>query len=298
MTNMFPNAKFGMAVAIAVASFGLSAATAQASPVSSYFTGGYNLVEDDSNEYIFRATDNGYEIVTTGNIQVGDVLAQILDFPIINGTNIDSAGLEFTGIALNVVTNLSPTKIIDPIGPIPAYTAVDITFGAASADQWLGLTGINLGSYSFDTTGLISLLFGDTSNDLNINTQAWPASVGTATNGDLLIALALSDLDDYLVSADVPLDIGVFAPDGAEVPGVTTYGTFGYQLSVAYEGLPGSIISDVDGSGTNLVTNRPSIAAVIDDTQASFQYVPEPGSLALLGIGFLGLSAVRRIRRS
>lgn len=289
----FPKFKQCALAVTMIASLGMG--SAQAVTASSFITSGYNVVEDDSNEYIFRATDNGYSLILGGPILVGDVLLQMFDFPIINGVNIDSLGGELSGVALNVVTTVTPngTYDVDGPGPAPSVNVVNINFGAASAAEWLALTGVNLGSLGFTTTGLISLLFDDPSNNLDVYSDSY-ANLGQAMDGTLLMALALGGGGDYLYGGNVPADIDTFLPSVGEVEGVTQYGTFSYQLSVAFESLGGDIIGKVSGTGTNLVTDRATIAAVIDDTQASFNYVPEPGSLALLGGALLGMAFARR----
>lgn len=265
------------------------------------FSIGANIMEDDSNEFIFRPDGlGGYSLITTGNVADNDVLVQILDFPIINGTNIDSLGNEVTGIALNVVTGVVAGAPIDPDGPGPlvAYTPADFSMVAGTAADWASLTGINIGALGFDTTNLISLVFEDGANNLDVYTDAYAQAVLDATNGTLRMGLSLLDGTDFIFANDVPLDIGVFAPSAGETPGVTQYGTFAYELSFAYENLPGNVAGDISGSGTNLVTDRINIAAVIDDTQASFTTVPEPGTVALLGLGLLGIGASLRKRNA
>lgn len=287
------------ALLIATAVLGFAVASAQAAPLSTYLQDGQNVIEDDSNEYVFRPTGTGsYTLITSGNIQQGDILLQILDFPIINGTNIDSAGDEMTGIALNVVDSVSGVTVIDPPGSVPPYNAVDLTFTAATAGDWLALTGINIGAFAFDTTALIALIYYDEANNLDVYTDGYfNPGVADSTDGTLTFALSLLAATDFIAASDVPLDIGVFAPSAGETPGVTQYGTFSYELTTVFANLGGSVSSMV-GTGTNLVTDRLDIAAVIDDTQASFTLVPEPGTLALLALGLLGIASVTRRRKT
>lgn len=297
---------FGKLLLAAATSVMLGAGIAQAAPLSSYLEPGQNVVEDDSNEYIFRLnpTTGQYTLVLAGPIQTNDLLVQILDFPIINGTNIDSAGDELTGIAIQVVTSVSaPPTIEDPDGPggpIPPYQAVDLTFGAATATQWDSLTGIDITALPFDETGLVALLYYDEANNLDVFTDAFPApAVADATDGTLTFGLGLTGGATFVSATNVPLLIDTFLPSAGEVPGVTIYGTFNYLLSTIFENIDGNV-SAVTGSGNNLVTDRANIAAVIDDTQASFviTQVPEPATVALLGIALLGLGGLARGRKS
>ncbi|MCP5301011.1 MAG: PEP-CTERM sorting domain-containing protein [Chromatiaceae bacterium] len=286
------------AIALAVASAGVSGA-ANAALLESVLNVGTNVLNDISAEVILRPDGaGGYTPVTVGSVAAGDVFGGFIDIERVNGTLLDVAGFEFTGLFLGTITSTT-APVADTANPGGfAYMSTDLTFGLASSADWMAIFGIDLSTFGpVDLTGALSLFFEDAGNDLNILANAGSIDFATALantkDGNLMIATGLVAGDAFTGDdlADVP------AAMAGGIPGTTAYGEFSLETSVIYEALGGDILSKVFGSGNNVTSDLANFG-VRDRSDFSFNYVPEPGTLAVLSAGLLGLGFVGRRRKS
>ena len=238
---------------------------------------------------------------TTPNdtLDIGDRLISVF---IINQTvNSDSSasalitGGELTGIAVIEVTAKVDTGLIDPDGnKIFAFT-----FGAPSNGLNNYLLADLPGTLGTAGDGTVIAAYFDTTPDLGSPPQCTSLNdcLAKGGDGDLWEADTLDDPDSLGTGWS-----GLGADDilaVAALPAVTKVALVNYRLNIAFNGtgqeLGPQIIGSADILGGAGLTN-----GAFARSDADFQKevsIPEPGTMALLSVGLLGLGAVQRRRR-
>lgn len=295
--SMLPFKKIFTAMALAGAVMASPVSHAAALINSTFNPGAINTVQDSDADRILRLNTAGQYVAATGDFQVGDVFQSILRFDTVNSNAINGA----VGTLSYGLWAYSAVKI-DSINSVNPDGSLNISFGASGLFSDPGVM-IELFEANSGTNFLGQL---PDTGIANVNGLTKIAEFGKVNPLDFWFATipsAISALSQPLGSGQQPS--GIFGlsllTNAGNLPiqdnAMTSLFAAGHPLDGSlFDGSKHDIIGDASAFPRETGTNTGW--AVSTNTNVSFYVVPEPSSLALLGLGALLLANSSKRRHS
>jgi len=268
--------------------------------VSSVIPFGRIQLSDNSAEYLIDRDNDGL-------LSVGDSLRGIFSINTVEGLVPPSAQVTLGANGINELTGMFQVVLAAkvPTGPGTWNMAFapDPSWGQAP--------------------GVVAKIYDDSALDFDrAGCANFAACEATATNGNLWMEAGMTSLADFWVA----LGINDNPSQGATLPLNTPFGTFWMGLSILTNNTgwdwnqvnclnplppaPGQVRADICGQGGVFATGRNNFDPITgqpdtvtpydiwDNVDFTMNRAPEPASIALLGLGLLGIGAGRMRRAS